>query len=148
MKNQSTPPNPERTDDKASNVYVLLRHNPRSRHRAIRQFLRDLISRHEAASAVAVACVIVQSDGAVNISAKGMDSDLAGDVLAGLDRLSARIRHQISGNVTDRERQRGFAASIVLAALALSVSAYFNPFPWLDSLIVLTAHLIAKTTKQ
>ncbi|MDN7856576.1 hypothetical protein QZM81_12225 [Burkholderia cepacia] len=143
MRNHAAKQHSERPKSSADNVYHLSNHDLNLRHRAIREHLRDQLARHAEESIVAIACVTMQADGAVSISAKGIEADLADDMLDGLGLLSARIRHHTKGKPKPGGRQRGHAAVALMAAIALLALAYVNEIPWLDCATVLAAQLLA-----
>jgi hypothetical protein len=143
MKNHAAKQHSERPESSADNVYHLPTHDLNLRHRAIREHLRDQLARHAEESIVAIACVTMQADGTINISAKGIEPDLADDMLDGLGHLSARIRHHTKGKPKPGNRQRGYAAVGLMAAIALLGFAYVNDIPWLDCVTVLAGQLLA-----
>lgn len=85
----------------------------------------------------------MQADGTISISAKGIEADLADDMLDGLGHLSARIRHHTKGKPKPGDRQRGYAAVGLMVAVALLAFAYVNEIPWLDCATVLAGQLLA-----
>ncbi|AOJ24314.1 hypothetical protein WJ12_05415 [Burkholderia seminalis] len=85
----------------------------------------------------------MQADGTISISAKGIEADLADDMLDGLGHLSARIRHHTKGKPKPGGRQRGYAVIGLMAAVALLAFAYVNEIPWLDCATVLAGQLLA-----
>ncbi|MDP9587185.1 hypothetical protein [Burkholderia ambifaria] len=143
MKNHAAKQHSERPKSSADNVYHLSNHDLNLRHRAIREHLRDQLARHAEESIVAIACVTMQADGTISISAKGIEADLADDMLDGLGHLSARIRHHTKGRSKLGNRQRGYAAVGLMAAIALLGFAYVNEIPWLDCATVLAGQLLA-----
>ncbi|WP_334046002.1 hypothetical protein [Burkholderia cepacia] len=143
MRNHAAKQHSERPENTADNVYHLSNHDLNLRHRAIREHLRDQLARHAEESIVAIACVTMQADGTVNISAKGIEADLADDMLDGLGHLSARIRHHTKGKTKLGSRQGGYAAVGLMAAIALLAFAYVNETPWLDCITVLAGQLLA-----
>lgn len=143
MRNHAAKQHSERPKSSADNVYHLSNHDLNLRHRAIREHLRDQLARHTEESIVAIACVTMQADGTISISAKGIEADLADDMLDGLGHLSARIRHHTKGKPRPGSRQRGYAAVALMAAIALLAFAYFNEIPWLDCATVLAGQLLA-----
>ncbi|CAJ4633423.1 Uncharacterised protein [Burkholderia pseudomallei] len=132
----------ERPENSADNIYHFHSLGRSARHLAIRKYLCDLVDRHDRESVIAVACVFIQADGTIDVSAKGVDFDLADNVLDGLGHLSARIRHHTKTHRASHHRQRGSITIGLLAAITLSVCAYLNMTPWLDSAIVLATHLL------
>ncbi|WP_257827339.1 hypothetical protein [Burkholderia glumae] len=143
MRNHAEKQHSERPKSSADNVYHLSNHDLNLRHRAIREHLRDQLARHAEESIVAIACVTMQADGTISISAKGIEADLADDMLDGLGHLSARIRHHTKGKPKPGGRQRGYAAVALMAAIALLAFAYVNEIPWLDCATVLAGQLLA-----
>ncbi|WGS43097.1 hypothetical protein LFL97_06100 [Burkholderia sp. JSH-S8] len=104
------------------------------------------MARHAEDSIIAIACVSMQADGTISISAKGIEPDLADEMLNGLSHLSARIRHHTKGKPKPRPRQNGNIALGVMTAIALTTCAYINAIPWIDSTLVLAAHFLASLT--
>ncbi|MBU9643655.1 hypothetical protein KTF36_17535 [Burkholderia gladioli] len=145
MRIHAATPHSERPENTADNVYQLTPHSQLIRHRAIREHLQQQISRHAEESIVAIASVTMQADGTVSISAKGIETDLADEMLDGLNLLSARIRHHTRVR-TPSNRQRGSIALSVVTTVALTACAYVNAIPWIDSTLVLAAHFLANLT--
>lgn len=145
MRTHAAKQHSERPENTADNVYHLSNHDLNPRHRAIREHLRDQLARHAEESIVAIACVTMQADGTISISAKGIEADLADDMLDGLGHLSARIRHHTKPKPKSKpgSRQRGCAAVALLAAMALLAFAYINEIAWLDCATVLASQLLA-----
>ena len=75
MRNHAAKQHSERPESSADNVYHLSNHDLNLRHRAIREHLRDQLARHAEESIVAIACVTMQADGTISISAKGIEAE-------------------------------------------------------------------------
>ncbi|WP_143136332.1 hypothetical protein [Burkholderia ubonensis] len=148
MRNHAATPHSERPESNADNVYHLTTHGRNLRQQAIREYLREQMTRHAEDSIIAIASVSMQTDGTINISAKGIEPDLADEMLDGLSHLSARIRHHTKGKPKPRSRQHGNVALGVMTAIALTACAYINAIPWIDSTLVLAAHILATLSKR
>ena len=112
------------------------------RQQAIREHLMSLACMDGEQSAIASACALLQKDGTLLITAKGIDADVALRMADGLDRLSAAVRsHAIKP--TQSSRQRGIGTTTLAIAIGFMAATFINEVPWIDAALILAAQLIA-----
>jgi hypothetical protein len=89
----------------------------------------------ESTPLLSMATIFVSTNGRLFVDAAGIDSVLAPEIAAELERLAAIIRC----NASKRKTQSGRASMLALVALAFTVAIYANEIAWLDAVLTLLA---------
>lgn len=111
------------------------------RQRAIREHLVSLAC-DNTDSPIAAAVAILQSDGTVKISARGIDPDIAMQMSDALDGLSNTVRmHALAPR--RRPHQGGFVNISFALMLGFIAADFINQVAWIDAALMLAAQLIA-----
>jgi hypothetical protein len=118
--------------------------NTLARQRAVRSKLNDIVCTPDSTAPVAVALVSVLPDGSVEYSATGIERDFSQPVADSLDRLSHIVRMHSATPRRARSSQHGFSALPAAISLAFMAATYVNQIAWIDSLLMLTSHLIVE----
>jgi len=93
-------------------------------------------------SAIACASALLQEDGTVHISAKGIDPDIATRIADALDVLSEAVRcHALK--TPQHTRQRGSGTVSLSIIIGFMAAAFLNQIAWIDAALILGAQLIA-----
>lgn len=95
-----------------------------------------------APGAVAAAIVLLRSDGTLDTSAIGVETEYISFLTRGLDAISATINRN-SGRRRSAPLQKGYALIPVISAIGFMAATYLNEYAWLDAALSLAAQLCA-----
>jgi hypothetical protein len=96
-----------------------------------------------APSAVAVALVLLRSDGTIDTSAIGLEPEYLPFIVRGLKGLTTRLSNPTLAKRGGITGQRGAAAISIASALAFGAATYINEYAWLDAALTLAAQIFA-----
>lgn len=112
------------------------------RQRAVRVLLNDLSCSSDNTAPVAIGFAVVRPDGAVEFGAVGVEREFALQTASALDRLADVVRLHSTKQKAKRHSQSGFALLAPLMSLAFMGATYLNQVAWIDSILMLSSHLI------
>lgn len=109
------------------------------RQTAIRDHLISLACKDGHDSAIASAVALMQPDGTLEISARGIEPGIAVQMSDAIDKLSDAVRlHAINRN----RRQRGYAFVSMLVTLGFAAATYINQIAWIDAALMVAAQAL------
>ncbi|MFL9960446.1 hypothetical protein PQR02_04780 [Paraburkholderia sediminicola] len=131
---------------KSSNVISLQTDTEINRIRrqaSIRKHLLSLAEREARNSAIASASALLKPDGTIQLTACGIEPDVADQIADALQQLTDAVRAHGAPPTTARRGQRGVIGITLALMIGFMAADFFNQIAWLDAVLMLAAQLIA-----
>ena len=112
------------------------------RQATIRKHLLSLAEREAGNSAIATAAVLLKPDGTIQLTACGIEPDVADQLADAMQQLTDEIRaHGARSGI--RRGQLGSVGITLALTIGFTAADFFNQIAWLDAILMLAAQLIA-----